>query len=114
MVSEQKKVKWEEMTPAEFLEIVEQRPIVYVPLGLLEWHGDHLPLGTDFMKMYGIVLEIVKRTGGVVMPPTFYGRPGYGSFAGTMVFSEELIYDSTEKRSSTAVRWGDWAKKRCL
>jgi creatinine amidohydrolase/Fe(II)-dependent formamide hydrolase-like protein len=44
------------------------------------------------MKIYGIILEIVKRTGGVVLPPTFYGRPGFGSFAGTLVFSEELVY----------------------
>ncbi len=93
MVEHHKVNKWEELTPSEFVAAVRERPVAYVPLGLLEWHGEHLPLGTDMLKIYGIVLEVAKRTGGVVLPPTFYGRPGYGSFAGTMVFSEKLVYD---------------------
>ena len=39
------KVKYEEMYPDEFLEAVEKMPVFIVPTGLLEWHGDHLPLG---------------------------------------------------------------------
>ena len=83
---------WAEMTPAEFAATLSEHPIAYVPLGLLEWHGDHLPLGTDFLKAESIVVELARRTGGIVLPPTFYGRPGFGSFVGTMVFSEQLIY----------------------
>lgn len=90
---EQTKLRWEEMTPAEFLAVIAERPIVYVPLGLLEWHGEHLPLGTDMLKINGIVLATARRTGGIIMPPTIYGRPGYNSFAGTIAFSEALIYN---------------------
>lgn len=83
MAEEYRVNKWEELTPSEFVAAVQERPVAFVPLGLLEWHGEHLPLGTDMLKIYGIVLEVARRTGGVVLPPTFYGRPGYGSFAGT-------------------------------
>ena len=88
---QQAKYKWEEMTPGELTAVVATSPVAYVPLGLLEWHGNHLPLGTDFLKITGICLEVARRTGGVVLPPTFYGRPGFGSFTGTLVFREELI-----------------------
>jgi creatinine amidohydrolase len=83
---------WAEMTPAQLSAAVRHCPVAYVPLGLLEWHGDHLPLGTDFLKISGIALAAARRTSGVVLPPIYLGRPGFGSFAGTMVFSEDLVY----------------------
>jgi creatinine amidohydrolase len=83
---------WAEMTPDRFVAAVSRCPVAYVPLGLLEWHGDHLPLGTDFLKISGIALAAASRTGGVVLPPIYIGRPGFGSFAGTMTFSEDLVY----------------------
>jgi creatinine amidohydrolase len=83
---------WAEMTPSRFVAAVKRCPMAYVPLGLLEWHGDHLPLGTDFLKISGITLAVADRTGGVVLPPIYVGRPGFGSFAGTMTFSEDLVY----------------------
>ena len=48
--------KYEEMLPLEFEEAVRQMPVFFVPTGLLEWHGDHLPLGQDALKAYGICL----------------------------------------------------------
>ena len=86
------KVKYEEMYPDEFLEAVEKMPVFIVPTGLLEWHGDHLPLGQDTMKVYGICLEIAKKLGGgIVLPPNYFGRPGFSTFVGTLTYSEELI-----------------------
>jgi len=86
------KVKYEEMYPDEFLAAVERMPVFIVPTGLLEWHGDHLPLGQDTMKAYGICLEVAKRLGGgIVLPPNYFGRPGFSSFVGTLTYSEKLI-----------------------
>lgn len=86
------KVRWEHLKPKEFVQAVKDKPVAYIPLGLLEWHGDHLPLGLDALKIHGICCRIAGKTGGVVLPPTYYGRPGFGSYTGTMVFSEELMY----------------------
>ncbi|HIJ66609.1 MAG TPA: creatininase family protein [Candidatus Hydrogenedentes bacterium] len=85
------KVKYEEMTPRELLAALEANPVVIVPTGLLEWHGDHLPLGLDALKIYHMALRIGARTRAVVLPPNYWGVPGFGSFAGTLVFSDELI-----------------------
>lgn len=41
------KVLYEELCPAEFQERLQACPVAYLPLGTLEWHGPHLPLGAD-------------------------------------------------------------------
>jgi creatinine amidohydrolase len=84
--------KYEEMLPAEFAEEIKRIPVVFVPTGLLEWHGDHLPLGVDGLKAYGICEQISKRIGGgILMPPNYFGRPGFSSYIGTLTFSEACI-----------------------
>ncbi|MBO3797793.1 MAG: creatininase family protein [Thermoproteota archaeon] len=86
------KVKYEEMTPKEFLEAVEKMPVFIVPTGLLEWHGDHLPLGQDALKAYGICLRVAEKLGGgIVLPPNYWGRPGFSTYVGTLTFSDGLI-----------------------
>lgn len=88
----QKKYKYEEMLPAEFLEAVERMPVFFVPTGLLEWHADHLPLGQDALKAYGLCLKIAEKIeGGIVLPPNYYGRPGFSSYVGTLTYSEACM-----------------------
>jgi creatinine amidohydrolase len=49
----------------------------------LEWHGPHLPLGTDGLVAHHLALRVAAQTGGIVLPPYFVGtetvlRPGTG------------------------------------
>ena len=67
------KVRYELLHPDELDRIVRRRPIAYIPLGSLEWHGRHLPLGNDAIKAYEICLRAAKITGGVVFPPIYWG-----------------------------------------
>lgn len=67
------KVLYEELTPAEFRERVAKAPIAYLPLGTLEWHGAHLPLGADGLQSKGFFVELAKEAGGVVLPMLFLG-----------------------------------------
>ncbi|MBK8504013.1 MAG: creatininase family protein [Saprospiraceae bacterium] len=39
-----------------------------MPLGAIEWHGLHLPIGLDSMTSHGICLRVADRVGGLVMP----------------------------------------------
>ena len=59
----------EMMHPQEIVEERERAPIAYIPLGPMEWHGPHLPFGTDMLHAYWIALDTVRETGGVVLPP---------------------------------------------
>jgi len=88
----QKTYKYEEMLPHELQEALDHMPLVVLPTGLLEWHGDHLPLGQDALKAYGICLELARKLGGgVVLPVQYWGRPGFSSYLGTLTFSEATL-----------------------
>lgn len=80
------------MRPQEFLQAVRECPVFIVPTGLLEWHGDHLPLGLDALKVHALALKIAEKLGGgIVLPPNYFGRPGFSSYTGTLTFSEGLV-----------------------
>jgi creatinine amidohydrolase len=47
-------------------------PVVFVPFGLIEWHGRHLPLGNDALKAHAILVKCAEQFGGVVYPPIWF------------------------------------------
>ena len=67
------KVLYEELRPREFAQRIAQAPIAYLPLGTLEWHGLHLPLGSDGLQSRGLFCEMARRIGGIVLPMLFLG-----------------------------------------
>jgi len=67
------KVLYAELTPKEFVARLKAAPIAYLPLGTLEWHGAHLPLGSDGLQSQGFFIELARRVGGIVLPKLFVG-----------------------------------------
>jgi creatinine amidohydrolase len=72
-ISAKQKVLYEELTPGEFQSRLNIAPVAYLPLGTLEWHGEHMPLGSDFIQPYQFFQEVAAAAGGIVMPPLFLG-----------------------------------------
>ena len=71
------------MTPDE---IVEARlvPVAFAPVSPLEWHGPHLPFGTDGLHAHEVAVRVAREVGGVVLPTLFLGTetvrlPGRGA-----------------------------------
>jgi len=62
-------VQMQFMRPAQLEAAIKKFPVVYVPFGLIEWHGRHLPLGNDALKAHGILVKCAEKFGGVVYPP---------------------------------------------
>jgi creatinine amidohydrolase len=48
-------------------------PIGYLPMGTLEWHGEHGALGTDALISSGVFTRVAQQFGGIVFPPLFLG-----------------------------------------
>jgi creatinine amidohydrolase len=67
------KVLFVELNPQEFAERLSKAPIAYLPLGTLEWHGRHMPLGADGLISSGFFIELAKKVGGTVLPMLFLG-----------------------------------------
>ncbi|MDK1031846.1 MAG: creatininase family protein, partial [Planctomycetia bacterium] len=90
-------VEYEKLLPYQFEGRIEECPLVYVPVGSLEWHGEHLALGNDSLKMHGLCSEAARLGGGIVFPALYYGIPGivnygasYGSDANLPMTAEFL------------------------
>lgn len=60
------------LRPRQLEEAMKKFPVVYVPFGLIEWHGKHLPLGNDALKAHGILVKCAEQFGGVVFPPIYF------------------------------------------
>ena len=59
-------VQFELMRPGEFLEERERFSVAYLPVGPLEWHGPHMPFGTDPLNAQAVARGVAERIGGVV------------------------------------------------
>ena len=71
-VSYQKKVRYELMLGQEASEAIAHYPVGYLPVGCLEKHGDHLPMGLDVIKAHKICCVVAQSIGGIVFPPHYY------------------------------------------
>lgn len=55
--------------PDQLAEAIESGRQAILPLGAIEWHGDHLPLGTDSLIASNFASELAAATHGVLFPP---------------------------------------------
>jgi creatinine amidohydrolase len=84
------KVLYHELTPGEFLERLAEAPVAYLPLGTLEWHGQHLPLGSDGIQPYCFFQELAAEVGGIVLPPLFFGPDKMEEIDGVEYYGKDL------------------------
>ena len=83
--------RWEELSATELVEALEQTSLVYVPVGTLEFHGPHLPLGMDSIHAHEFCLAAANQTGGVVMPPVYWSPHGHEGWPGSVLVREETF-----------------------
>lgn len=83
-------VEYQNLLPDQFTARVEHCPLAYVPVGSLEWHGEHMALGNDAIKMHALCCEAARRGGGIVFPPIYYGIPYMVSYGKKHAHSANL------------------------
>jgi creatinine amidohydrolase len=67
-------VQYKNLLPREFKKRFEAYPLAYVPVGSLEWHGEHLCFGVDTVKVEAICEQAARKGGGIVLPGLFLGN----------------------------------------
>jgi creatinine amidohydrolase len=100
--------RFEFLNPIQIEAAIAKAPILYIPIGTLEWHGNHLPVGTDALKAHELCLSAVRRTGGLVLPPFYYGTAGHTGYPLTVLVREEPII---ELMRATLQRMAEWGAK---
>jgi len=61
----------------------EKSKVAYVPVGTLEWHGNHLPIETDLLVAKRLCDIVSEKHSGFVLPPLYLGTDkSEGDFRG--------------------------------
>ncbi|MEP0843633.1 MAG: creatininase family protein [Phycisphaerae bacterium] len=67
-------VQYDRMRPGQIVEAREAHPVAYLPIGTIEWHGPHAPVGLDAIKAHALAIRCARAGGGLVFPPLWYGE----------------------------------------
>ena len=99
---------WEELTAPNFAKAVEEvQGVCLVPLGVLEKHGDHLPLGTDVLAAREFARRAVEIEPAIIFPPYYFGQIFEGKpFPGTITTRHELMIDLLDNMCDEIARNG--------
>jgi len=74
MTEAEREVRYERLRPAQIVAARQACPVAYIPIGTLEWHGVHNPVGADTLQAAGLALMCAQQGGGLVFPPLYYGE----------------------------------------
>ena len=82
------------MSVPEVEDFLETSDMVIIPVGALEQHGTHLPIGTDFLKGVERCKLIAQERDVLVAPVLMVGQsPYHMGFAGSIALKAETIID---------------------
>lgn len=100
--------KYEELTAPDFIQAVEKSGgVCVIPLGILEKHGAHLPLGTDLIDCRETVFRAVKKEYCVVFPQFYFGQIYEAKHQpGTIAYSPELVWKILQETCDELARNG--------
>src|SRR5438874_11453080 len=67
--------KWEELTAPDFVKAIQQsQGTCLLPIGILEKHGAHLPLGNDLLNVRYAALNAAQQEYAIVFPEYYFGQ----------------------------------------
>lgn len=81
-----------DLTQPEIAQQLKRHPLVILPAGSIEQHGNHLPTGTDTLAAQFISHEVAQRMDGLVLPgPELGVTPMHMPFEGTITLSPDTF-----------------------
>jgi len=78
------------LSPTELAERLSKKAVLYLPIGSLEWHNEHLPLGTDTFHAIELSRRLCERLGGVLLPAFWWNTGGCHDHACTYHMPESF------------------------
>ncbi|MCM8804198.1 MAG: creatininase family protein [Candidatus Omnitrophica bacterium] len=103
-------MRYEYMFPEQIKEAVKKNIPVVLPVGVIEYHSEHLCLGVDTLLVLKALEEIEKEIEIIVLPPFFYGCASYAVESpeekGTIHIKPEVIYNFAKNLFENLLRIG--------
>lgn len=72
-MTDKDKVCYHLLRPSQIIDRRKACPIAYIPIGTLEWHGLHNPVGADTLQAEAMAILCAQK-GGFAFPPLYYGE----------------------------------------
>jgi creatinine amidohydrolase/Fe(II)-dependent formamide hydrolase-like protein len=70
-------VRYELMLPHQIRTAIDGNWPIVLPLGVLEYHGEHMAVGMDTLAVTGILEILESEADLVILPPFYYGAASY-------------------------------------
>lgn len=87
-------MRWEECSSKQFAAYVTDNPVCILTFGVIEKHGDHLPLGTDFLNVHQLATRASAIEDVLVFPPFYFGQILEAKcFPGTIALEVPLLME---------------------
>lgn len=102
-------MRFEELTSPEVDALDRDGTVLVLPLGSVEQHGNHMPLGTDTMLSQAVSLAAAERMAGLVavLPPPWYGFSAHHMrFAGSITLRAETLMAMADDIVASLVQHG--------
>jgi creatinine amidohydrolase len=100
--------KMEDLTSPKFARAVDLAGgVCIIPLGIIEKHGPHLPLGTDLYEAREVAFHAAEKEYAVVFPPYFVGQIFEAKHQpGAIAYSNELMWKMLDETCKELSRNG--------
>lgn len=100
--------RWDELTAADWPKALERAAYTAIlPIGVLEKHGPHAPIGSDLIHVREWAARVTKREYAVVFPDYFYGQIYEARHQpGTFALPSRLIWDLLDATCEEIARNG--------
>jgi creatinine amidohydrolase len=90
-------MRWEHLTAAAFRQSVRKTGVCVLAMGVVEKHGDHLPLGIDYLNVHRLACRAAEKEPAVVFPPYYFGQIYEAAcFPGTVAIKPSLLMEVTQ------------------
>src|SRR3954453_8482792 len=101
-------VHWEELTAADFRDaIARAQGTCLLPIGIMEKHGPHLPLGNDLLNVRYASLNAAQQEYAVVFPEYYFGQIFEAKHEpGTVAYSRGLQLQMLQETTDEMARNG--------
>ena len=101
-------VRWEELTAADFRDAIRRaQGTCLLPIGIMEKHGPHLPLGNDLLNVRYASLNAAQQEYAVVFPEYYFGQIFEAKHQpGTVAYSRGLQLQLLQETSDEMARNG--------
>lgn len=93
------------LRPGQIADEMARCPRVWLPLGTIEYHSHHLPVGLDGLQAHGLCLDAAALVGGLVYPPLWWGTGGgHGAYKWTVMMPDAAELSALLRQTLTRLQ----------